>query len=607
MVFTTVGVAVVAHAFIDDLSWASAFVLGAIVSPTDPLAATSIARRLGVPRKLVTIVEGESLVNDGTGLVLYRVAVAAVVTGSFSAFHTGGLFIVSAGGGIAFGLGVGWLVRQIRRRLDNPPAEITISLLTGYLAFIPADLIGVSAVLATVTAGVYLGWHTPELTTAQVRLQGVAVWEIVQYLLNALLFVLVGLQLPVVVDALGDVPTSELLLDALLVCATVILLRFGWVFLVMHAPKWVARRMSNWRGAVFLSWAGMRGAVSLAAALALPLETDAGSPFPGRELIIFLTFCVILATLVGQGLTLPVVIRWMGLEDDGDDDREDAKARIKAAEAALARLEELLEEDWVREDTAERVRGGYRFRTGRFQARLNGDDDDGIESRSQDYQRLRHELLEAERGGARRAPSRGGDQQRGLAARRPRPRSRGGAARQLTDALPGEVALHLRCRRLRVALPETEVVSMRVAAGDEPAHRRHGHRLVRLTAERFHPGLRRPNVVDVEVRARTAATRLHAADGDARTVVDACHVVLGSRGIRVELPAEEPAVERLRLRGVLGGYLDVHHLPGHACPSRRWSPMDIPPAVPFEPRCADRTLGTGRRPRRGVSVLSRDR
>ncbi len=397
VVFTTVGVAVVAHAFIDGLSWASAFVLGAIVSPTDPLAATSIARRLGVPRRLVTIVEGESLVNDGTGLVLYRVAVAAVVTGSFSAFHTGGLFVVSAGGGIAFGLGVGWLVREIRRRLDNPPAEITISLLTGYLAFIPADLIGVSAVLATVTAGVYLGWHTPELTTAQVRLQGLAVWEIVQYLLNALLFVLVGLQLPVVVDALGDVPTSELLLDALLVCVTVILLRFGWVFLVMHAPKWFARRMSNWRGAVFLSWAGMRGAVSLAAALALPLETDAGSAFPGRELIIFLTFCVILATLVGQGLTLPLVIRWMGLQDDGADDREDAKARIKAAEAALARLEELLEEDWVREDTAERVRGGYRFRTGRFQARLDADDDGGIESRSQDFQRLRRELLEAER------------------------------------------------------------------------------------------------------------------------------------------------------------------------------------------------------------------
>ncbi|HEU5009174.1 MAG TPA: Na+/H+ antiporter [Gaiellaceae bacterium] len=397
VVVTTVGVAVVAHAFVDDLSWPSAFVLGAIVSPTDPLAATSIARRLGVPRKLVTIVEGESLVNDGTGLVLYRVAVAAVVTGSFSAFYTGGLFVVVAGGGIAFGLLVGWMVRQVRRRLDNPPAEITISLLTGYLAFIPADLMGVSAVVATVTAGIYLGWHTPELTTPQVRLQGLAVWEIVTYLLNALLFVLIGLQLPVVIDALGGFSASTLLGYAALVCVTVIVVRFAWVFAVLHAPKRIARRMSNWRGAVFLSWAGMRGAVSLAAALALPLQTDAGTPFPGRELILFLTFSVILVTLVGQGLTLPLVIRVLGIEDDGVDDRQDAKARIHAAEAALARLEELATEDWVREDTAERVRGAYNFRTSRFRARLDDGDDGAIESRSQDYQRLRRELLDAER------------------------------------------------------------------------------------------------------------------------------------------------------------------------------------------------------------------
>ncbi len=394
---TTAGVAVVAHEFIDGLSWGSAFVLGAIVSPTDPLAATSIARRLGVPRKLVTIVEGESLVNDGTGLVLYRVAVGAVLTGSFSAYYTGGLFVVSAAGGIAVGLAVGWIIRAIRRRLDNPPAEITISLLTGYVAFIPADLIGVSAVLAAVTAGIFLGWHTPELTTAQVRLQGVAVWEIVQYLLNALLFVLVGLQLPVVLDALGDVSAARLIGYAALVSLTVIVLRFVWVFAVLHAPKWIARRMSNWRGAVFLSWAGMRGAVSLAAALALPLETDAGAPFPGRDLILFLTFSVILATLVGQGLTLPFVIRILGLEDDGVEEREDAKARIHAAEAALARLEELVGEDWVREDTAERMRGAYRFRTTRFRARLDDGDDGAVESRSQDYQRLRRELLDAER------------------------------------------------------------------------------------------------------------------------------------------------------------------------------------------------------------------
>ena len=394
---TTVGVAVVAHAFVDDLSWPAAFVLGAIVSPTDPLAATSIARRLGVPRKLVTIVEGESLVNDGSGLVLYRVAVAAVVTGSFSLLETGGQFVVSAGGGIVVGLAVGWIVRQVRRRLDNPPAEITISILTGYLAFFPAELLGTSAVLAAVTAGIYLGWHTPELTNAQVRLQGVAVWEIVQYMLNALLFVLVGLQLPVVVEALDDVPASSLVGWAALVSATVIVVRFAWVFAVLNAPKWIARRVSSWRGAVFISWTGMRGALSLAAALALPLETDAGAPFPGRELVIFLTFSVILVTLVGQGLTLPAVIRVLGLEDDGSEEHEDAKARIHVAEAALARLEELVDEDWVREDTAERVRGAYRFRTNRFRERLDADGDGEIESRSRDYQRLLRELLEAER------------------------------------------------------------------------------------------------------------------------------------------------------------------------------------------------------------------
>jgi CPA1 family monovalent cation:H+ antiporter len=177
----------------------------------------------------------------------------------------------------------------------------------------------------------------------------------------------------------------------------VIAARFLWVFAVLHAPKKIARRMSNWRGAVFLSWAGMRGALSLAAALALPLETDAGAPFPGRDLILFLTFSVILVTLVGQGLTLPLVIRALGLEDDGLEAREEATARIRAAEAAIARLDELEAEEWVREDTAGRMRGLYRFRTDRFRARFEDGDDGEVESRSQDYQRLRRELLDAER------------------------------------------------------------------------------------------------------------------------------------------------------------------------------------------------------------------
>ena len=397
VVVTTLAVAVVAHAVVPGLTWASAFVLGAIVSPTDPLAATSIARRLGVPRRLVAIVEGESLVNDGTGLVLYRVAVVAVVSGTFSLWEAGGLIVVSAAGGVAVGLAVGWLVRQARRRLDNPPAEITVSLLTGYFAFIPAELIGVSAVLAAVTAGIYLGWHTPELTTSQVRLQGGAVWEIVQYLLNALLFVLIGLQLPLILDALGDVSAWRLLWWGAAVSAAVILARFGWVFLLMAVPSRLRSGKSWWRGATFLSWSGMRGGLSLAAALALPLSTDEGAPFPGRDLVIYLTFAVIVATLVLQGLTLPPLIRLLGLEDDGRDEAEAAKARVHAADAALARLEELRGEDWVRDDTAERLRGLYDFRRSRFAARLEDGGDGAVEERSQDYQRLRRELLEAER------------------------------------------------------------------------------------------------------------------------------------------------------------------------------------------------------------------
>jgi Na+/H+ antiporter len=398
VVATTFGVAVVAHEVIDGMDWPSAFVLGAIVSPTDPIAATAIGRQLGVPRKLVAIVEGESLVNDGSGLVLYRVAVAAVVGGSFSLLHATGLFIVTAAGGIAVGLAVGWIVRQVRKRLDNPPAEVTISLLTGYFAFIPADLLGVSAVIAAVTVGIYMGWHTPELTTAQVRLQGVAVWEIVQYLLNALLFVLIGLQLPIIVDALGEIPNARLIGYAALVSATLLVVRFLWVLVVLQLPKWLAGQGASLRGCFFITWAGMRGAVSLAAALALPLTTDDEVPFPARDLIVFLTFAVIVVTLVGQGLTLPLVIRRMRLEDDGAEGREEAKARIRAAEAAVARLEELIDEPWVREDTAERVRGAYRFRTDRFRARFDDGDDGEIESRSQDYQRLRRELLDAERG-----------------------------------------------------------------------------------------------------------------------------------------------------------------------------------------------------------------
>jgi monovalent cation/hydrogen antiporter len=403
VIATTVGVAVVAHALVAGLGWGPAFVLGAIVSPTDPLAATAIARRLGVPRRIVTIVEGESLVNDGTALVLYRVAVVAVVSGSFSLWESGLRFVGTAAGGILVGLGVGFLIAGVRRRLDNPPVEVTIALLTGYFAYLPAAALNVSGVLAAVTAGVYMGWRTPELTSVQTRLDGAAMWQIFTFVVNALLFALVGLQLHHILDSLSGRPVSELLLDAAVVAATVIILRIVWIFPFTYVPWlfWGRGREREpappWERPAVVAWMGMRGAVSLAAALALPLTTDAGGPFPNRPLIIYLTFAVIVATLVLQGLSLPLVIRGLRVEDDGLDAKEEAKARIHAADAALARLDELIDEDWVRPETAERLRGAMGFRRNRFAARFESEDDGQIEEQSLAYQRLRRELLDAER------------------------------------------------------------------------------------------------------------------------------------------------------------------------------------------------------------------
>src|SRR6266550_5586050 len=400
VLMTMVAVAVVAHEVIR-LDWATSFVLGAIVSPTDPTAASAIAHRLGLPRRLIAVIEGESLVNDGTALVAYRFGVIAVVTGSFSLANATGRFFVNVAGGIAIGLAIGYLIRRLRRRLDNPPVEITIALLSGYFAYLPAQAAGVSGVLAAVTVGVYMGWHTPELTSAQTRLQGIAVWEIVFFVLNALLFALIGLQLPAILDSLSGRSTGTLIGYAALVTAAVIAARFLWVVPGTYLTAWFRRRtrpiQEPGKAAILISWSGMRGAVSLAAALALPLTTDAGAAFPNRPLIIFLTFGVILGTLVLQGLTLPAVVKALGLVDEGLAEKEESKARLYAAEAALARLEELADEDWVREDTLERLRGLFGFRRERFRSRFDPESDGAVEDRSIDYQRLVRELLDAER------------------------------------------------------------------------------------------------------------------------------------------------------------------------------------------------------------------
>lgn len=395
---TTCGVALVAHELIGGLSWAATFTLGAILAPTDALAVTEISRRLALPRRIVAILEGESLVNDGTALVVYKTAVAAAVAGSFSLWDAGGHLLLNIAGGVAVGLVVAVIVRWIRQRVDDPPIEVALALLSSYFAYLPAAALGVSGVLATVTVGVFMGWHTPQLTSVQSRLSGNAFWEILSFLLNGVLFVLVGLQLHGILNHTDGISTRALIGDAAIVCAAVIVIRIVWVPIFTYLPRLLFRGIRErdpyppWQAPLVISWAGIRGAVSLAAALALP------TAFPGRDLIVFITFAVILVTLVGQGLTLPLIIRSLGLEDDGSAEREEAKARIKAAQAALDRLDALAEEDWIRPDTAERIRGAYTFRQQRFKARLDAEDDGAIEERSLSFQRLRRELLEAERG-----------------------------------------------------------------------------------------------------------------------------------------------------------------------------------------------------------------
>ena len=404
LVFATMlSVAAVGHVAISGLSWPVCFVLGAIVAPTDAVAVNSIAARLGIPRRPATLIEGESLINDATALVCYRFAVVAVVTGTFSLWHASWRFVVDVAGGIAIGLAVGVVLRLVRRRLNHSPTEIAIALLSGYFAYLPAYAAGVSAVLAAVTVSVYVGWYTPELTTVETRLQGDAVWSIFTFLLNALLFGLVGLQLRPILDSLSGTSTGTLIADAAIVTTAVMVTRFVWVFPATYVPRFLFRSIRErdpyppWQYPAFISWAGLRGAVTLAAALALPLTISSGVPFPERNLLIYLAFCVILATLVINGLSLPLVICLLGLEDDGTAAKEETKARVYAADAALARLDELAGEEWVRDDTAERLRGLYHFRQDRFRARWDDQDDGSIEQRSQDYQRLRRELLDAER------------------------------------------------------------------------------------------------------------------------------------------------------------------------------------------------------------------
>jgi CPA1 family monovalent cation:H+ antiporter len=366
VLFTTVAVAWLAHYFMG-LPLAAGFVLGAIISPPDAIAATAIAEHLKVPRRIVTILEGESLVNDATALVAYRFAVVAVVTGSFSLPNASLQFLLASGGGLGLGLGIGWLAEQFHRRVDDAPIEITVSLLTPFVAYLLAEHLGVSGVLAVVTAGLYLGRRMPELLNFKTRLQGGPVWEMVEFLLNGFVFILIGLQLPEVLGALSShaIPFPRLAWYACLISLAVILIRILWVFPATYLPRLIFKKLCRhdhfpkWQHVAVISWTGMRGVVSLAAALALPLTTRDGQAFPGRDLILFLTFVVILVTLVVQGLSLPPLIRWLGIKDDGSMEKEERTARLKANQAALAQLKTIEERDPAKADALQRLRVEY--------------------------------------------------------------------------------------------------------------------------------------------------------------------------------------------------------------------------------------------------------
>jgi CPA1 family monovalent cation:H+ antiporter len=404
VLFTTVAVAYLAYYFMG-LPLAAGFVLGAIISPPDAIAATAIADRLNLPRRIVTILEGESLVNDATALVAYRFAVLAVVTGSFSLARASGQFFLVGIGGILIGLALGWLAEQFHKRVDDAPIEITVSLLTPFVAYLSAERLGVSGVLAVVTAGLYLGWRLPELLTFKTRLQGGPVWEMVEFLLNGFVFILIGLQLPEVLIALskGTVPIPRLIWYALFISVAVIVIRILWVFPATYLPRLIFKKLCRrdpnppWQHVTIVAWTGMRGVVSLAAALALPFTLRDGSPFPGRDLILFLTFVVIVATLVLQGLSLPLLIRWLGVKDDGSMEKEERKARLKANRDALARLNEISEKNPAKVDALQRLRVEYEDHILQVEGAESKSAGTPLRLFSSEYERLSHEALQTER------------------------------------------------------------------------------------------------------------------------------------------------------------------------------------------------------------------
>ena len=396
VIITAAVVGAVVH-FVAGLDWGPALAFGAIVGPTDALAATAVFRRIPVPRRIVALVEGESLFNDATALVLYRTAVIATVSGAFVLTDAVTGFVVSAIGGIALGVLVGWLAVQLYRRLSDPPVEVVISLVIPFAAYLPAERLGVSGVLAAVAAGLVVGSRLGTIIGADTRVLWLSTWKMVNFVLNGFLFVLIGLELPEILGGVQGGTAAELIGLIVLVAVAVIGSRFVYVELasrLSNGPRAqiaridpeLARRLT-----VVFGWSGLRGAVSLAAALALPVD------FPERNLILLLTFAVIVITLVGQGLTLPYLVRWAawdGVEFDGD---EANLARAAAYEAGLAEIARLRDRWPGHLELLDRLESSLRDRTQHLAT------EDPGETAERRQERIDHEEIQRGVIGAQRA------------------------------------------------------------------------------------------------------------------------------------------------------------------------------------------------------------
>ena len=395
---TIFGVGAVTHLVLPDVGWAPALAFAAAVAPTDAVAATSVLSRLGAPARVTAILEGEGLINDAVALTAFGLAVEAMAH-PFTYAHGAARLAEVVIGGIAYGLVVAVVIGRVRRRVRDPAIQILVTLITPFVAYIPAQQLNVSGVLATVVTGVYLGTRTEGMLQPASRLSGTMFWRMLVFLLESALFVLLGLELRSVVTHLNDaVSIPRLAGAAAAVVAAVIVIRMAWELavspLIRFLPgKHPAFTLNPWRQRLVIGWGGMRGAVSLAIALTLP-ETLNGRPFGQRSTLVLLAAVVVVVTLIGEGLTLAPLLRVLGLAQSDQQRRAEAKARARVTEAALARLDGLAEAGEVDEDTASLYRQLFEMRLDRVRAALDDDDDDGGRAA---HHGLRAELLDAQR------------------------------------------------------------------------------------------------------------------------------------------------------------------------------------------------------------------